>query len=164
MDISLLIKHGLICSALLTIALLIIGLKNPRFMLQDYPKEIIDAVPPKTKQEKKQGILFGIPFLLIFIGYPLYFGWAFSVQHSYWVVFFNVWSIALFANAYDLIILDWLVICAITPKFVVIPGTEGNKGYKNYLFHFIGFLKGVVITFLISLMLSGILMLLFKLP
>lgn len=156
MDITLIIKHGLICSALLTVALLIIGLKNPRLMLQDYPKEIIEAVPPKTEKEKKQGMLFGIPFLLIFIGYPLCFGWVFSSQQPFWNVFWNVWGIAFFANAYDLIILDWLVICTITPQFIIIPGTDGNKGYKNYFFHFVGFLKGILITFVLSLILSGI--------
>lgn len=59
-------------------------------------------------------------------------------------------------NAYDLLVLDWLVICYITPDLVVIAGTEGNPGYKDYKFHFYGFLKGLVITFVLGLIISGI--------
>jgi hypothetical protein len=36
--------------------------------------------------------------------------------------------------------------CTITPRFVVIPGTEGMAGYKDYVFHLRGFLIGSVIS------------------
>lgn len=69
-------------------------------------------------------------------------------------VLFFIWGLMMFFNLWNLIIIDWLVICAITPKFLVIPGTEGNKAYKNYLFHFVAFLKGILITFIISLIIT----------
>jgi len=56
----------------------------------------------------------------------------------------------------DLIILDWLIFCIITPAFIIIPGTQGARGYKDYQFHFIGFLKGAVIYGAFSLILAGI--------
>ena len=67
-----------------------------------------------------------------------------------------VWGVTMFFNLFDLLIIDWLIVCLITPKFVIIPGTEGNKGYKDYQFHFIGFLKGIIITFTMSLVISGL--------
>jgi hypothetical protein len=36
--------------------------------------------------------------------------------------------------------------CTITPRFVVIPGTEGMAGYKDYVFHLRFFLIGSVIS------------------
>lgn len=127
-------------------------------MLQDYPKSIQQAVPPKTKTEKRQTIWYGLPFLLILIGYPLVTGAYFALLHDweFQQIFLFTWGISLFANTYDLLVLDWLIVCTITPKLVIIPGTKGNKGYKDYRFHFIGFLKGIIITLVISLLISGI--------
>lgn len=47
-----------------------------------------------------------------------------------------------FVSLADLIILGWIIFCVITPNFIVIPGTRGAAGYKDYRFHFFGFLKG----------------------
>ena len=164
MEIDLIIKHGVIGSIGLTMALLLISLKNPRLMLQDYPLSIRFAVPQKTKKEKRQTFLYGMPFLLILIGYPLAAGTYFAIKNSwnYWDSFSFTWGLSLFFNAYDLVILDWLIICTITPKMVVIPGTEGNRGYKDYKFHFVGFLKGVLITGAISLLISVVMILILR--
>ena len=35
-----------------------------------------------------------------------------------------------------LTIIIWLFLVAIQPSFIVIPGTEGLSGYKDYWFHF----------------------------
>lgn len=43
------------------------------------------------------------------------------------------------ANRYDCFVIDWLWFCH--SKRVVILGTEGLKGYKDYLFHIRGSLK-----------------------
>ena len=144
-----------------TLGLLFIGIKGPRIMLQDYPKSIQNAVPPKTKEERRQTYIYALPFLLVMIGYPLAAG-AFLASQSGWhfgETFSFVWGLSLLANLYDLLIIDWLVFCTITPKMMVIPGTEGNEGYKDYWFHFVGFLKGIVITGVISLANSGLIML-----
>lgn len=55
-----------------------------------------------------------------------------------------------------LLIMDWLIICIITPKWVVIEGTEGCKGYKDYMFHFKGFLIGCVYTAIMAVIMTGV--------
>lgn len=62
-------------------------------------------------------------------------------------------------NLFDLLVLDWLIMVRIQPKFIILPGTEGMKIYNDYSFHFRGFLKGTVLTFLTSLVIAGILVL-----
>lgn len=158
MSIGLILEHGIVASVGLTFALLIIGLKNPRLMLQDYPLSIRQSVSPKTATEKRQTIWYGLPFLLIMFGYPLIVGAHFALRNDwqFWQILTFTWGMTLFFNVYDLLILDWLLFCFITPKMVVIPGTEGNEGYKDYWFHFVGFLKGIGITLVMSFVQSGI--------
>jgi hypothetical protein len=57
-------------------------------------------------------------------------------------------------NLFDLLILDWLFFCTIQPRSMVLPGTEGMAGYRNYRFHFIGFLKGLGFTVIGSLLVT----------
>jgi hypothetical protein len=141
---------------LFVLALVPFAFANPRVMLQDYPKEIQQAVPPKTDTEKKQMIFLAMPVLLVMIGYPAFVSWYYRPPEATFLYFLEVsWGIMLVGNIFDLLILDWLMFCTITPRFVIIKGTEGNPGYKNYLFHFIGFLKGIVITFVISVATSA---------
>jgi hypothetical protein len=57
-------------------------------------------------------------------------------------------------NTFDLIILDWLIFCTIRPRAMVLPGTEGLTGYRDYRFHFIGFLKGLGFSLVGSLLIT----------
>jgi len=50
--------------------------------------------------------------------------------------------------------------CSITPDFLVIPGTKGMKGYKDYFFHLRAFLRGMVLCILAALGMAGVLSLL----
>jgi hypothetical protein len=52
-------------------------------------------------------------------------------------------AVLLVFNIYDLLILDWLLFCTIQPRAMILPGTEGMAGYRDYRFHFTGFLKGL---------------------
>jgi len=58
-------------------------------------------------------------------------------------------------SAVDLLILDWLVFVTLRPKIVVLPGTEGAKGYGDYGFHFRAFLKGLAGSLIGSLVIAG---------
>ena len=46
--------------------------------------------------------------------------------------------------------------CAITPKFLVIPGTEGMAAYKDYGYHFRASLIGTVIAGVTGLGIAGL--------
>jgi hypothetical protein len=63
-------------------------------------------------------------------------------------------------NLVDLLILDWLLFCTITPRWIVIPGTAGMAAYKDYLFHFRAFLKGTALCALAGGVVAGIVLLL----
>lgn len=141
---------------LFTSALVPIGIRNPRMMLQDYPRKIQDAVPPKTLEEKRLGILYAVPLVFILTGFPALVSWYYNKGGGFVDLFAGMWGLMLVMNLFDLVIIDWAIFCGITPKFVVLPGTEGNQGYKDYWFHFVGFLKGVAITAALSAVVMGI--------
>jgi hypothetical protein len=152
--------HCAVYCVLVIVAIIPVGLVNPRMMLQNYPKDIQAVVAPKTPKERSQGIIFAIPIILVMIGYPAVVSWYYRPNEAHFDYYFSsTWSMMLVFNVFDLLILDWLMFCYFTPRFLVIRGTEGHEGYKNYRFHFMGFLKGIFITAIICAIMSGLLVL-----
>lgn len=143
------LMDGTILSLVVTLYIVLTAVINLRLWLKDYPPEIQAMVPPKTAAEKKLSLLFGIPLIAIFLG-----GLAVSTlvlrgqapELPFTALFLNGFGVAMVFNLFDLLILDWLIFCALTPRFVVLPGTEGAAGYKNYYFHFVGFIKGTIFS------------------
>lgn len=156
MDISRSIVEGFVLSAGFLIILIMSLAANPRIWLKDYPKDIQQMTTSQTPYEKKQLQKQGIPLGLLVI-IPLVLSLVLdSQQITFWQAFIHFYVLFTIVSLADLIILDWLIFCLITPEFIVIPGTEGAKGYKNYRFHFIGFLKGCIILAVLSLILAAI--------
>ncbi len=151
---------GLILSAIATVSITLIFRLNPRLWLQDYPKDVQASQPPKTEQEKRLSLLVGIPFLLLLLGVPLVSTLALEQRSAgpvpFWALFAQAFGVLLVFNLFDWLILDWLLFCTITPSFMVYPGTAGMAGYKDYRFHFIGFLKGCVFSLVGGLVIAAI--------
>ena len=82
-------------------------------------------------------------------------GGLLSVATSAHLLLVNGFAVMSIFNSVDWLILDWLIFCTITPAFLVIPGTEGSPGYKNYVFHFRGFLIGTGLSATIGLIIAG---------
>jgi hypothetical protein len=159
-DFALFLSHAGLYVALATIFLLALVIYNPRLMLQDYPPAIKAIVPPKTEQEKRLSTWLGLPFILVLLVFPIYATFVFEAGMGGELGFFPLWlfafGIAFAFNLWDWLVLDWLVFCTITPKAFVIPGSEGHPAYKDYFFHFRGFLIGTVFSAIMGLIASGI--------
>lgn len=164
MNLSMMLTHGGLLS--ITASLLIaLSLKaNPRMWLQDYPEEIQVQVPPRTESEKRQGLIVGIPFLLLLFGVPLLSTFIFESQSGGEVAFLSLavhaFGVSMIFNLVDLLVLDWLMFCIITPDFIIIPGTEGAAGYQNYGYHFRAFLTGTILSIVAGLLFGGLVFLL----
>lgn len=79
----------------------------------------------------------------------------FSGAKTFETAFIHVFVLFLSVNLFDLFVLDIGVFCH--SKKLRIPGTEDmDKEYKNYLFHIIGALKGIVLGTLISFLSASI--------
>jgi hypothetical protein len=160
LSISKIISDGVVLSLLASLFILITLRINPRIWLQDYPTDIQDKVPPKTQKEKRLSLILGILFLILLVLVP--FISTLSLKHvnngniSFVLLFLNAFSVASIFNFVDWLLLDWIMFCTITPKFLVIPGTENMAGYKNYFYHFRGFMIGIVISALGGLIIAFI--------
>lgn len=137
---------GTLLSVAACLLILASARSNPRLWLQDLPSDIRDAVPPKTAAERRQSWWWGLPFLAVLAGIPAYSSLqllrASSGAVSWFTLWLNAFGVMSVFNLVDLVIVDWLVLCWMTPTWAIIPGTEGFAGYKNYGHHFRGFLIG----------------------
>lgn len=129
---------------------------NPRLWLQDFPKDIRDAVAPKTADERRQSLVWGVPFLAVLLAAPLLSCLALirdvGVSVPYGWLWTDAFGVALLFNVVDLVVVDWFVVCAITPSFVAVPGTRGFAGYKDYAHHARAFMTGTIASSVIAAM------------
>lgn len=156
---------GVILSAVLFPAVLVLTRINPEIMLKDYPPDIQAKYGPMSERTKHQRLPVGLIFIVLLLGLiaisfirirTLAEGdIPFQMAFVHLFVMFSVF------NLLDWLVLDWLIVVAICPKFIILPGTEGMAGYKDYGFHFRGFLIGCVIIFFTSLLVAGIVAFLF---
>ena len=150
--------YGAILSSLMGVIFLAIAYVNPEIWLNDYPPDIRERFGPMSERARKQRTLAGVPvFLLLFVTIALS---AFRLARIgddgiFFAVFFGTFIILLVFNLVDLLILDWFVFNTLRPGFVVLPGTEGARGYSDYGFHFRAFLKGVVGALVVSFIVAG---------
>ena len=154
---AIVLLYGIPASLLLSGIILIMDLINPRLLLQSYPQDVQAAVPPATEREKRQTRWWAVPFWLVLVGFPFAAALAAkAAHHGFLPLFLTAFGVLLLSDLVDWLILDWLIFCTITPRFAVLPGTEGMAGYKNYAMHFRGFMIGSVVSVIVSLIVAGI--------
>ncbi len=77
-------------------------------------------------------------------------------DEGFWSYTLSTFIVLMVFNIFDLIILDWLIFVAIQPKAIILPGTEGLVGYKDYCFHFRGFIIGIAFSGVGALIISAV--------
>jgi hypothetical protein len=138
--------YGLVLSVVLTILTVISGAIALDMFVDDYPPDIKQRYGPMSPRAARlrpfiAALLFITVLLVPIIGLFVLQAKVPSVPFLPAFVFSGI--VVLVFNVFDLIILDWLFFCTIQPRSMVLPGTEGMAGYRDYRFHFIGFLKGL---------------------
>lgn len=159
-DIGKILLHGAILAGLGSLLLMSAVYYNPRFARRGLPGDIKEKVSPFTKGEKRRALLFAIPFFVLVIGGPFLSGLTLEIQAqgaiSFLYIALHVFGVMFVFNLADLVLLDWLIYCTITPSFVVIPGTEGMAAYKDYLHHLRAHVCGTVLQVVVALVLAGL--------
>lgn len=151
---------GLIWSVLWMIYVYMLLKLFPWEMVHEYPEDIKKActmAAPTSKQLKK-GKLASAIFSLFLFAVLLFFGFnAYrNIDFSYLQLFVFLWIVSFVWNLLDLLIVDWLIVCTLTPDWVILEGTRDCGGYKDYGFHFKGFLIGCVYTTIMAAVFAGI--------
>ena len=130
---------GTIMNVLLTIVVYGSIYINPLFWVSDYPPDIQAAVE-SVDLPIGQKIAVGALLFCIVIGVSLYSNAKLRRQNdgelSFLTAFAHSALLFFYFAVWDLVVLDWLIFVTIQPDFIVIPGTEGLAGYRDYWFHF----------------------------
>jgi hypothetical protein len=125
----------------------------------DYSDEIKKKVPPQTRKEKIIATIIGIPWIFFTLGFPIYSSLHLKeflgVNFLFVTAFLNILIMVLLVNLGDVFILDWLIVNKITPKFVIIPGTD-KEDYKDFSHHYKSHIRAIIIQVLLCILLAGI--------
>lgn len=149
--------YGLVLSLVLTLLTVISGTIALDMFVDDYPPDIKKKYGPMSPRAARlrpyiATLLFITVLVVPTIGLFALQAEIDSVPFLPAVIFSGI-ALLVF-NTFDLIILDWLFFCTVQPRSMVLPGTEGMAAYRDYRFHFIGFLKGLGFTVVGSLLIA----------
>jgi hypothetical protein len=160
MGVSFQLQQVLLISTLICLMLggIILGsLKyNPRLWLQDYPKPIREMVPPLSSKEKRERIVVAILVMGVLFGgvliETLLLKASMGEQLTFGAAYLHIFLLFFIFNLFDALVLDLIILTWFTPKFVIIPGTEGMEYlFRDYRKQFNDFLKGLVFSIVASL-------------
>jgi hypothetical protein len=148
---------GLLLVSLMTVIVVGSLYANPRLWLQDYPKSIRAKVAPNTSQEKRAQKILMVLFLGSMIGVLYYSNAQLKAANGGSISFGTAWlnTFILFniVNLFDAVVIDWLFLTLMKPKFIVLPGTTIAEYavFNDWRLHVGNYLKGVVIGAVFSL-------------
>jgi len=161
MVITHLITHGLFFAVVFNgYLLLVMVLISPRVWgYTDYPDVVKHKVPPQTQREKLMAAVIGLPWFIFVLGFPIFSTYVLKSKLGneipFVTAFLNSLVLFLLATVGDLVILDWLIVSKITPKFVIIPGSE-RADYKDFSHHYKAHAKALAGLILVCLIIAGI--------
>jgi hypothetical protein len=159
------ITNGLFYGAVLTGYLFLFMITfSPRVWgYKDYPDVVKKKVPTQTKKEKTLGAIVGLPWFIFVFGFPISSTLALKSKLGgeipFAIALVNVLVMFFFGTLGDLVLLDWLLISKITPKFVIIPGSV-KEDYKDFSHHFKGHAKAAIPMIGLCLIIAGLVSLL----
>lgn len=135
-------------------------IEDPIASILNYPNKIrerVESIPEyKSSINKIEKEHFSEKIVAIFIVIALstILIW-FSQKRTFVDAFLYGFALFTVVNLWDLVVIDWVWFAH--SKKVRIPGTEDmDKEYRDYIFHLFGFFKGTLIGFAISLISSGL--------
>jgi hypothetical protein len=139
--------YGIGLSLVLTTITVVSGVIAPDMWVSKYPPDIQQRYGPMSPRAARLRpniavLVFMAALLVPILG--LFHLHAEVGEVTFLLAFAFSSGMLLVFNTFDLIVLDWLLFCTVQPKLMVLPGTQGMPGYRDYRFHFIGFLKGLI--------------------
>ncbi|MCC6612763.1 MAG: hypothetical protein IT320_04745 [Anaerolineae bacterium] len=145
------LEQILIGGAALSLAMGILTLAslslNPRIWLNDYPEEIKKLAAPLSTAEKRQQIVFLVPILLAYIAVPLLSTVGFlrmTGDTSFLTAYGHAFLVLNIANLFDAVVIDWLFLYVMKPRFAIIPEAWAYFETMNIGWQARNYVKGIV--------------------
>ena len=155
------LTHGLLFALVVNGYLLVMMLTtSPRVWgYADYSEAIKAKVPPQTREERRLALIVGLPWMVFTLGFPIFSSYVLKSRLGgelpFWTAFLNVFILVLLATVGDLVILDWLIVSTITPKFVIIPVTD-KADYEDFSHHYKAHARAVVPLLVVCIIFAGV--------
>lgn len=153
--VNTIVVYGLLNSSILTSLILISLYINPRIWMSHLPVKVQREISGKSGVEKMQSLIVLILFLSILLTLPLLAVINYGKQLTFIEALSITYSVNFMFNLTDLLFIDWLIICTLTPDFIRVKGVD-ERVYKDYGKHLVEFFKGAVVIIIPSIF-SGLL-------
>lgn len=159
-----LLAHSLTFGLILSVAMtaLILGTLywRPMIWVGDAPANIQAAAGPMSDSDRRVKRVAGIVTLVLLSGILVTamfrLGQLKGGALTFTEVALSTFIVFMVFNLVDLLLIDWLLVATVRPRFVVLPGTEHLAGYGDYGFYFRGFLKGIVGGLVVSMVVAAL--------
>ena len=150
------VVDGLILSLALSVVILGSLYLNPRLWMHDYPADMRAKVPPLTRREKQVQLVVTVLFLAAGVGALVWAGTrllaANGGQVTFLTAYVHIFLVLNIFNVFDAVVLDYLLIARLKPKFVMMPGTAGMEYlFEDWGMHLRNYLKGIVVCAVLAL-------------
>ncbi|MDH4270423.1 MAG: hypothetical protein OEW18_00450 [Candidatus Aminicenantes bacterium] len=161
MVIAHILTHGLFYSAVaIAYLFLMMVVFSPRVWgSTDYPERIKQKVPAQTRKERTLAAAVGLPWFVFILGFPVSSTLALKAklgsQIPFMTSFLNILAMMIGMTLGDLVLLDWLLVSKITPRFVIIPGTVKDD-YRDFSHHYQSHARAVIPMIILSLIIAGL--------
>lgn len=163
MEISFILTNALLYGVVLSFSLGVVMLISfeisADMWLSDYPPDVQETYGAMSARGKRFRPLIGILFFgtviaIVALSFSALRG-GLGENPRFQHYFLTSYVVLMVFNLFDLLIVDWLIFVSVQPRQVVLPGTEGMAGYRDYGFHFRGFLVGIVFSALGAAIMSA---------
>ena len=156
LNIQLLLTDGLLLTVIFSVVVVGTIVWKPRLWMHDFPADIQALMPPKTELEKRQTIMMAIPFFILLFGGLGLTAVRYGTVNGFFAMVLHIYLVWQIVNVFDLVIIDWCGMMLIDPLNPPFANTEGAKGYRDFGFHFFGFIKGSVMGIVLALIIGGV--------
>jgi hypothetical protein len=125
----------------------------------DYPDAVKEKVPPQTRREKLTALAIGLPWFAFLLAYPFVAAYRLKTglgdDFTYAIAFAHFFAMLQLASLVDLVVLDWLIISRITPKFAIIPGSV-EADYKDFSHHYRGHARAFIVMTILAVVFAAL--------
>jgi hypothetical protein len=136
---------------------------EPRVWLNDAPPRVRMLAPPLTPAERRTRAAVGALFVLTLIGVTAWSAARLPARYgeplSIGTIFLHFVGVFFFFNLFDLLVIDWLLLLVLRPRFVMrlsVPGLSYEETVGTYGYHFRAFLKGTGFIIVASLIAASL--------
>jgi hypothetical protein len=153
------LKFGIVLSLVLSGIMLLGFAISPDLWVGDYPPDIRENYGEMSERGRRYRPLVAVLFfgaLVAVIALAFRSLETSSPSGPSFIEYFLTSFVALMVfNLFDLVVLDWLLFMTIQPRGIVLAGTEGMAGYRDFRFHARGFLIGIAFSGVAAAILSA---------